>query len=61
MRELADEGRLRKLDMNIATMIIMNVFTGIARWKHQDFTSDEEHLIQETVAYTMAALLKPVR
>ncbi len=61
LRELADEGRLRKLDMNIATMLIMNVFTGIARWKHQDFTSDEKHLIQETVAYTMAALLKPTR
>ena len=61
LRELADQGRLRKLDMNIATMLIMNVFTGLARWKHDDFTSDEEHLIQETVAYTMAALLKPVR
>ncbi len=61
LMELADEGRLRRLDLDIATMLIMNVFTGIARWKHQDFTSDEEHLIQETVAYTMAALLKPVR
>ena len=59
LRQLADQGRLRKLDMNIATMLIMNVFTGLARWKHDDFTSDEEHLIQETVAYTMAALLKP--
>jgi hypothetical protein len=59
LRELADEGRLRKLDMNIATMLIMNVFTGTARWKHEDVTSDVEHLIQETVAYTMAALLKP--
>ncbi len=58
LRELAEEGRLRKLDMNIATMLIMNAFTGIARWKHQDFTTDLEHLIQETVAYTMAALLK---
>ena len=59
LQELADQGRLRNLDMNIATMLIMNVFTGLARWKHHDFTSDEEHLIQETVAYTMAALLKP--
>jgi len=40
-------------------MLIMNAFTGIARWKHQDFTSDVENLIQETVAYTMAAVLKP--
>ena len=60
LRELADAGRLRELDMNIATMLIMSAFTGIARWKHQDFTSDLEHLIQETLAYTMAALLKPV-
>ena len=37
----------------------VNECPGIARWKYQDFTSDEEHLIQETVAYTMAALLKP--
>ena len=59
--ELADVGRLRKLDVNIATMLIMNALTGIARWKHQDFTSEVEHLIQETVAYTMAALLKPTR
>ena len=59
LRELADDGRLRELDVNIATMLIMNAFTGIARWKHQDFTSDLEHLIEETIAYTMAALLKP--
>ena len=56
--ELADVGRLRKLDVNIATMLIMNALTGIARWKHQDFTSEVEHLIQETVAYTMAALVE---
>jgi AcrR family transcriptional regulator len=61
LRELAENGRLRSLDVNIATMHIMNAMTGVARWKHQDFTSDEEHLIQETVAYTMAALLKPTQ
>ncbi|MEO1999647.1 MAG: TetR/AcrR family transcriptional regulator, partial [Planctomycetaceae bacterium] len=43
LQELADEGRLRELDVNIATMLIMNAFTGIARWRHQDFTSDVEH------------------
>jgi AcrR family transcriptional regulator len=61
LRELAENGRLRNLDVNIATMHIMNAITGVARWKYQDFASDEEHLIHETVAYTMAALLKPVR
>ena len=59
LRELSENGRLRSLDVNIATMHIMNAMTGVARWKFQDFASDEEHLIQETVAYTMAALLKP--
>ena len=59
LQELEDSGRLRSLDVNIATMHIMNAMIGVARWKHDDFTSDEEHLIQETVDYTMAALLKP--
>ena len=61
LRELAENGRLRSLDVNIATMHFMNAITGVARWKYQDFASDEEHLIHETVAYTMAALLKPAR
>ena len=61
LRELAENGRLRSLDVNIATMHIMNAMTGVARWKHHDFASDAEHLIQETIAYTMAALLKPAR
>ena len=59
LRELAEQGRLRNLDVDIATMHIMNAMTGVARWKHQNFASDPEHLIQETIAYTMAALLKP--
>jgi AcrR family transcriptional regulator len=60
LQELDGNGRLRSLDVNIATMHIMKTITGIARWKFQDFASDAEHLIQETIAYTMAALLKPV-
>lgn len=59
LRELAEGERLRNLDVNIATMHIMNAMTGVARWKYQDFASDEENLVHETVAYTMAALLKP--
>ncbi len=57
--ELADQGRIRELDADIATMMILNVFTGIARWKYTDIASDREHLIQEAIAYTMAAILKP--
>jgi AcrR family transcriptional regulator len=58
LRELAEQDRLRDMDIDIATMHIMNAMTGVARWKHQNFASDPEHLIQETIAYTMAALLK---
>ena len=61
LRELADNGRLRSLDVNIATMHIMNAMTGIARWKPQDFTRDMDHLVKETIAYSTAALLKPVQ
>jgi AcrR family transcriptional regulator len=59
LQELAGQGRLRDLDVRIATMHIMNTLTGIARWYPDDFSSDEEHLIQQTVDYNMAAVLKP--
>ncbi|MDC0273376.1 TetR/AcrR family transcriptional regulator [Planctomycetaceae bacterium] len=62
LQELADSGRLRSLDLDIATMLTMSAITSISRWKklnYQDFTIDVEHLIQETVAYSIAALLKP--
>lgn len=59
LQELLENGRLRNLDVNIATMHIMNAITGVARWKYHDFADDERLLIHETIAYTMAALLKP--
>jgi len=57
LQELDGNGRLRSLDVNIATMHIMKTITGVARWKPQDFTRDMDHLVKETIAYTMAALL----
>lgn len=62
LQELADGGRLRSLDVDIATMLTMSAITSVSRWKsqnYQDFSTDVEHLTQETVAYTMAAILKP--
>ena len=59
LQELDGNGRLRSLDIDIATMHIMNAITGVARWKPQDFTRDMDHLVKETIAYTMAALLNP--
>ncbi len=60
LQELAQEGRLRELDINIATMHFMLSLTGIARWDYGDFSSNEEHLIEQTMAYIMAGILKPV-
>jgi len=60
LQELAGDRRLRSLDINIATRHIVNAITGVARWQYQGSAGDAEHLIQETVAYTMAALLKPL-
>jgi AcrR family transcriptional regulator len=59
LQELSDQGRLRNLDVRITTMHIMNTLTGIARWYPDDFSADEELLIQQTVDYNMAAILKP--
>ncbi len=53
-------GALRSLDINIATMHVLKTITGGVHWNHQAFAGDVEHLIQETIAYTMAALLRPV-
>ncbi|MEO2011610.1 MAG: TetR/AcrR family transcriptional regulator [Pirellulaceae bacterium] len=59
LQELAEQGRLRDLDVDIATMHIINTLVGIARWDPDDVTSDQEHLITETVEYNLAAILKP--
>ncbi|MCP4856799.1 MAG: TetR/AcrR family transcriptional regulator [Fuerstiella sp.] len=58
LRQLADQGRLRDLDVNIATMHIMNTLVGIARWYPNDITSNQTRLIRETVEYNVAAILK---
>jgi AcrR family transcriptional regulator len=58
LQELAEQGRLRDLDVDIATMHIINTLVGIARWDPDDVTSDQEHLIMETVEYNLAAILK---
>ena len=57
--ELAGQGRLRDLDVNIATMHIINTLVGIARWDPKDVTSDQEYLITETIEYNLAAILTP--
>ncbi len=60
LRELEEKGQLRNLDINIATMHIVNTLLGIAHWFPNEYlASDEELLIEQTVEYNMAAILKP--
>ena len=58
LRELADEGKLRDLDINIAARHILQTIAGIARWYTEDTGVTEDHLAEQTVDYNMSAILK---
>ena len=58
MHALADQGKLRDLDIDIATKHIIQTIAGIARWHSKDSETSEDHLIEETVNYSVSAILK---
>ncbi len=58
MRELADQGKLKDLDINIAAVHILQTITGIARWHTKDTGISEDHLVEQTVNFNMSAILK---
>jgi hypothetical protein len=64
LREMADQGKLRDLDINIAQGHILQTIVGIARWYTEGAVNDEAHLVQQTdlvqqtVDYHMSAILK---
>jgi len=58
MRELADQGKLQDLDINIAAVHILQTITGIARWYTKDTGISEDHLVEQTVNFDMSAILK---
>ena len=58
MRELADQGKLQDLDINIAAVHILQTITGIARWYTKDARISEDHLVEQTVNFNMSAILK---
>lgn len=57
MQEMDKEGKLRDLDVNIASRHILHTIAGIARWYSRDAVS-EELLAEQTVNFNMAAILK---
>jgi len=58
LSELADQGKLRDLDINIAAVHILQTITGIARWYTKDTGISEDHLVEQTVNFNMSAILK---
>ena len=58
LREMANQGKLRDLDIIIAQSHLLQTIVGIARWYTQGSVDDETHLVQQTVDYSMSTILK---
>ena len=54
LREMANQGKLRDLDINIAQGHILQTIVGIARWCAEGSVDDEAHLVQQTIDYHMS-------
>ena len=58
LQELAMEGKLRELDIQIATLHVLKTISGIADWYPQFSEIDEDHLVEQTVQFGLSAILK---
>ncbi|NRB76126.1 MAG: TetR/AcrR family transcriptional regulator [Verrucomicrobiales bacterium] len=58
MRELAEQGKLRELDINVAASHILQTIAGIARWHPQGRGVAEALLAEQTVNFNLSAILK---
>ena len=58
MRELAEQGKLRELDINVAASHILQTIAGIARWHPQGRGVTEALLAEQTVNFNLSAILK---
>lgn len=58
MRELAEQGKLRELDLNVAASHILQTIAGIARWHPQGRGMAEEFLAEQTVNFNLSAILR---
>ena len=59
LQELADQGKLRDLDIQITTIHLLKTISGIADWYPRFPEISEDHLVEQTVSYSLAAILKP--
>jgi len=59
MRELANKGKLRDLDISVMARHILQTIAGIARWYREDSGVPKAHLVEQTVNFNLSAILKP--
>ena len=58
LQELANEGKLRDIDIQIATIHLLKTISGIADWYPRFSEISEDHLVEQTINYSMSAILK---
>ena len=58
LQELAIEGKLRDLDIQIATFHLLKTNFGIADWYRKCSEISEDHLVEQTVNYCLSSILK---
>lgn len=58
LKALKAEGKLRDLDIGIATRHILQTIAGIARWYTKESEISEEQLVEQTVNFNMTAILR---
>ncbi len=58
LRELADEGKLQDLDIKITANHILQTIAGIARWYNEESGVSNDLLVEQTVNFNLAAILK---
>lgn len=58
MQELEAEGKLRELDINVSARHILQTIAGIARWYTVDAGVSVDLLVEQTVNFNLAAILK---
>jgi TetR/AcrR family transcriptional regulator, cholesterol catabolism regulator len=58
LQALADQGKLRELDIDIATRHILQTIVGMARWYPRNAKETATRLIEQTVNFNLSAILR---
>jgi AcrR family transcriptional regulator len=54
--EMDDAGKLRDLDIDVATRHILHTIVGVARWYKPGADQGDDHVIKETVDFALSAV-----